>query len=596
VAWFRPGRRWRRAFDPGDPFGDAHRRVVTAAVRVRLGVGLVAAVLLLFTPGHSLDDRLAVAGVVAGWAVMAAAVDAIGDRYRFPTRAIDTGLGVVAAVVVTLIVPGMFPATLIALMAAVVVDTCLAGLRGGIEALVLAVGAVLLLQRTVPPRYQMTNLTLALFGIFATGVVLVVDTMTSERRRAASDLDRVQRALRSMTSAPGLEATLDSVVHSMVDVVDASFAGILLVEGAELVPAASTPVVGGAPTVAELAGEADGPVTHALRRGAAVVLGDLEVEPRFPAWTAQWAERLLEHHVAALAAVPLRADGEVIGVLVACFAGPIGPDDAARGLLEGYADQAALVIVRALAYEQERLAAAELAAADRLKSEFLATVSHELRTPLTAAKGFVDAVLLHWDRIDDAQRREMLARASAHADDLARQIEQLLDLSRIEAGKVEPVLEDAELLPLARETVARLAPLLAGHRVVVDVPAGLCGRVDRRALDHILENLLANAVTFSEPGTLVTIRAESAGGEVVVSVVDEGVGVAAADRTRIFERFEQARGEVQPPRRGAGIGLAIVRSFAELQGGRVWVDAAPGAGSAFRFTLPQRASGSAVAR
>jgi signal transduction histidine kinase len=590
VTRFRPGRRLRRALDPGDPFGEAHLRVVNAAVRLRLVVGLLAAGLLFFTPGHSLDERLVVAGLVAGWALLVAVIDKFADRHLKPSRVIDTVLGAVAVLVVTLVVPGLFPATLLALMAAVVVDTCLAGLRGGIEALVLSLAIVVTLQWSVEPRYQMTNITLVLFAAFLIAVVLVVDTMTSERRRAAGDLERVQRGLRSMTTAPGLEATLDSVVHSVVDVVDSTFAVILLHDDDRLVPAASSPVTEGWPTGDELAAGVDSPVTDALRRGASVVVDDIAAAARYPTWSARWAGRMKALGITSLVTVPLRADREVIGALVACFDGAVGTGDAELGLLEAYADQAALVIVRAQAYEEERLAAAELAAADRLKSEFLATVSHELRTPLTATKGFVDTVLLHWDRLSDAQRRQMLARASANAEDLTRQIEQLLDLSRIEAGKVDAALEEAELLPLARDVVGRLAPLLVERRVLLDVPVGMRGLVDRNSLAHVLENLLANAVKFSDPGSTVTIVATARGEEAVVSVVDEGIGIAAVDRDRIFERFEQVVG-TERPRRGAGIGLAIVRSLVELQGGRVWVESTPGRGSAFCFTLGLVAAG-----
>jgi two-component system sensor histidine kinase KdpD len=540
VARFRPGRRLRRALDPGDPFGEAHLRVVDAAVRVRLVVGLLAACLLLFAPDHSLGERLLVAGIVAGWAVLVAVVDAYADRYRFPTRLLDTVLGAAAVLVVTLMVPTLLTAMLLALIAAVVVDTCLAGLRGGIEALVLAIAVALIAQWQAPPGDRVSTITLILFCVFALALVVVVDTMTSERRRAAGDLERVQQALRALTSAPGLEATLESVSHSVVDVVDASFAEILLRDGDELLQAASS----GARRPDD-----HGPVT-----------------------------------------VPLRVEGEEIGVLVARFSAPVGPDDPALALLGAYADQAALVIVRAQAYEEERLAAAELAAADRLKSEFLATVSHELRTPLTAAKGFVDTVLLHWDRLSDEQRRQMLTRASANADELARQIGKVLDLSRIEAGRVDASPEDVVLADLVGETLDRLAPLHTRHRVGVDVPDGMVVRADREATNHVLENLLSNAVKFSPPRSAVTVRARAEGAVAVVSVIDEGTGVAPEDRARIFERFEQA-GAPDQPRRGAGIGLAIARSFAQLQGGDVWFEPAPGGGSVFSFSVPLRAAG-----
>jgi signal transduction histidine kinase len=290
-------------------------------------------------------------------------------------------------------------------------------------------------------------------------------------------------------------------------------------------------------------------------------------------------------NVRSLVCVPLRAGGAAMGVLVACFDDAEAADSDDLGMLQAYADQAALVIVRAQAYEQQRAASEQLHEADRMKSEFLATVSHELRTPLTAAKGFVDTVLLHWDRLSEVQRREMLTRASRNADLLTQQIDLLLDLSRMDSGRLEMIFEDVEIGDLVRETVSALAPVVAERAVRITVPEHLHARVDHAAFVHVLSNLLANAVKFSDPGGRIEIGARRQAGDVVVWVEDDGIGVDPAEQERIFERFYQVPSQDRG-RGGTGIGLAVVARFVELQEGRVWVESEPGTGSRFSFTVP----------
>jgi signal transduction histidine kinase len=238
----------------------------------------------------------------------------------------------------------------------------------------------------------------------------------------------------------------------------------------------------------------------------------------------------------------------------------------------------------ALASEREHTVAAKLTEADQQKSEFLALVSHELRTPLTAVKGFVDTVLLHWERLSDDRRRELLTRASSNADELGRLVRQLMEFGRTESGPIQIAPDKLDVAAAVDLALLGIAPVTAGHRMKVEVPDGLVVDADADAFNHVLVNLLTNAVKFSPAGSVVVVGAHRTGDEVVVSVADEGAGVAPEEKDRIFDRFYQSRNGGHA--RGTGIGLTIAQRFTAQHGGRIWVDSEPGQGATFSFTMP----------
>jgi len=235
------------------------------------------------------------------------------------------------------------------------------------------------------------------------------------------------------------------------------------------------------------------------------------------------------------------------------------------------------------AYERERAAAEGLRAADRLKDEFLATVSHELRTPLTAIMGFAQLI---GTGIDRASLPDMVTRIQRNAVEMHGMVERVLDFSRLQAGNVDLRLQTINLHQLVAKTVEGYRAALDEHHIDVSLAEDdteVLADVD--ATMHIIGNLLSNAVKFSparEPITVSTARDRDAGR---VTVVDRGPGIPAELKEAVFERFFQ--GPNQPPgRRGTGVGLAIVRRYAELQGGRAWCETPEGGGTAVMFTLP----------
>jgi signal transduction histidine kinase len=222
------------------------------------------------------------------------------------------------------------------------------------------------------------------------------------------------------------------------------------------------------------------------------------------------------------------------------------------------------------------------------KSEFLANMSHELRTPLNAIIGFSEVLSERmFGELNDKQD-EYLKDIHASGQHLLSLINDILDLSKIEAGRMELELTDFDLptaidnaLTLVRERAGRRGIVL--HQATDEGPGQIRG--DERKIKQVLVNLLSNAIKFSPDGGRIDVQAITVDGSVEVSVSDTGVGVAPEDQEAIFEEFRQV-GTASKKVEGTGLGLALSRKFVELHGGRIWVKSQVGVGSTFTFTLP----------
>jgi signal transduction histidine kinase len=222
------------------------------------------------------------------------------------------------------------------------------------------------------------------------------------------------------------------------------------------------------------------------------------------------------------------------------------------------------------------------------KSEFLANMSHELRTPLNAIIGFSEVLSERmFGELNDKQD-EYLKDIHASGQHLLSLINDILDLSKIEAGRMELELTDFDLptaidnaLTLVRERAGRRGIVL--HQATDEGPGQIRG--DVRKIKQVLLNLLSNAIKFSPDGGRIDVQAITVDGSVEVSVSDTGVGVAPEDQEAIFEEFRQV-GTASKKVEGTGLGLALSRKFVELHGGRIWVKSQVGVGSTFTFTLP----------
>ncbi|HVL33154.1 MAG TPA: sensor histidine kinase [Actinomycetota bacterium] len=238
----------------------------------------------------------------------------------------------------------------------------------------------------------------------------------------------------------------------------------------------------------------------------------------------------------------------------------------------------------ALALEQaatkrEREAAESLRVSDDMKNTFLTAVGHDLRNPVAAIKGFAYILQTAHDRIEPEERMKMLGAIENASERLERLLDSLLDLERLQRGLLEPVRSTFPVLRTARRVVADID--IRDHEVAIE-GEDFTANLDATEYERIIDNLVRNAVKYTRPGAPVTLRVERAPGGVQIDVEDRGPGVPDAMKTEIFEVFRRgATGGAS----GMGIGLYLVARFAELHGGRAWVEDRPGGGARFRVFL-----------
>ncbi|NUR89162.1 MAG: HAMP domain-containing histidine kinase, partial [Nonomuraea sp.] len=223
---------------------------------------------------------------------------------------------------------------------------------------------------------------------------------------------------------------------------------------------------------------------------------------------------------------------------------------------------------------------------EEAKDLFLATTSHELRTPITIVRGFASTLDSRWDKLTDRERRSAVHTIAERARSLGQLMDHLLLGSRAGADELAVRTEDFDLAERIQAATLGLPALSDRHRVEVVIPDGLPSvRGDALATDIILGQLLENAFKYSPQGGLISVEAWPEDGNVVVVVDDEGVGIAAADRERVFERFVQVDSGDRRRFGGVGLGLYIVRSLARAQGGDVSAHPRPGGGTRMRLVL-----------
>ena len=301
-------------------------------------------------------------------------------------------------------------------------------------------------------------------------------------------------------------------------------------------------------------------------------------------------DNLIESGIRAVLAVPMLRDARLIGCLVVSRnrAGEFPADTI--DLLRTFATQSALAIQNARLFREIEVKSRELAAVSQHKSEFLASMSHELRTPLNSIIGFSEVMLERMVGDLTGKQEEYLNDILTSGRHLLSLINDILDLAKIEAGKMELELSDFDLpaaidnaLTLMRERATRRGQTL---QRAIDPRLGVI-RGDERKVKQVLLNLLSNAVKFTPEGGRIQVRAGLADGMVEIAVTDTGIGIAPDDQAVVFEEFRQV-GSTDTKAQGTGLGLALCRKFVELHGGRIGVASEVGVGSTFTFTVPLR--------
>jgi GAF domain-containing protein len=322
-----------------------------------------------------------------------------------------------------------------------------------------------------------------------------------------------------------------------------------------------------------------------LLEGKVVHVPDVLTDPEY---TFTEAQRLGGFRT--ILGVPMLREGKPIGVLTLTRTEVRPFTDKQVELVSTFADQAAIAIENMRLFDEIQDKSRQLAEASQHKSQFLANMSHELRTPLNAILGYAELILDNVYGDTPEKMREVLDRIQRNGRHLLGLINDVLDLSKIEAGQLNLSLADYSLKEVVQSVYSAVEALAKEKHIAlkVEVPPHLpAARGDERKLTQVLLNLVGNAIKFTDTGEVV-IKAFAANGAFTVAVRDTGPGIAEAEQAKIFEEFQQADSSITRKKGGTGLGLTIAKRIVELHGGRLWVESSPGHGSTFSFTVPTK--------
>ncbi len=311
---------------------------------------------------------------------------------------------------------------------------------------------------------------------------------------------------------------------------------------------------------------------------------DLEAEPPDPHVNA-----LLAHGWRSMVVLPLRRGDEIFGSLVVPRTVPGALPEETVDLLETLAGQSVVAIHNARVFQELEHKTRELEVASQHKSEFLASMSHELRTPLNAVIGFSDVLLDRMFGELNERQDEYIRDVRDSGRHLLELINEILDLSKVEAGQMELDLEPVLLADMIEHGIAMVRERAARHRIslacYIEPSLGMA-KADERKLKQVVLNLLSNAVKFTLDGGSVTVQARRVGDDAHVSVRDTGIGIADNEKDRIFEAFQRGGRAARTSTEGTGLGLTLSKRIVDLHGGRLWMVSELGVGSTFSFAIP----------
>jgi signal transduction histidine kinase/putative methionine-R-sulfoxide reductase with GAF domain len=387
-----------------------------------------------------------------------------------------------------------------------------------------------------------------------------------------------------------VQPVFEAIVQSARRLCDASYSSVYRLDGQLVHLVAHNHQT---PEAAETFGAAwpmsltgDSFVVRAIRENA-VIHTDMQEDPTTSAALLTRAKAVGHRRILV---VPMVREGQPLGAIRVSRVEAAPFAEQHITLLKTFADQAVIAIENARLFRELEVANRELAAASQHKSEFLANMSHELRTPLNAIIGFSEVLSDRMFGELNEKQEEYLKDIYASGTHLLSLINDILDLSKVEAGRTELELSDFHL-PTALDSALTLVRERAGRRGIalqinVDERLGQI-QADERKVRQVVLNLLSNAIKFTPEGGRIDVGAVHKDGLVEVSVTDTGVGIAPEDQQPVFEEFRQV-GTADKKVEGTGLGLTLCRKFVELHGGRIWVKSQVGEGSTFTFTIPVR--------
>jgi len=412
-----------------------------------------------------------------------------------------------------------------------------------------------------------------------------VEDRTAELRETLAQQTATAEILRVISSSTtDAGPVFETIVGSAKQLVHADSVALVLQDGQTMRRVAVTSEPGGRPKTLPLSDRA-GVSGRVILSGRTIEIPNVFEDPGFD-HDQSFRDDGCSHGIG----VPLLREGTAIGALVGFW--PTGshvPPEHVR-LLETFADQAVIAIENVRLFNDIQDKSRQLEIANKHKSEFVANMSHELRTPLNAIIGFSEVLQDDMFGELNGEQKEFIGDIHESGKHLLTLINDILDLSKVEAGRMELMVGDFDLpsaidnaLTLVRERATRHGITLSSE---IDPALGTV-RADERKLKQILLNLLSNAVKFTPEGGKVRVIARRRGDGLEVAVADTGVGIAATDHEAVFQEFRQVGNDYIRKAEGTGLGLALVRKFAELHGGSAAVQSEPGKGSTFTVFLPR---------
>ena len=453
---------------------------------------------------------------------------------------------------------------------------------------------VLLLQRSIVQPF--TDKEIALVETFADQAVIAIENVRlfeaeQQRTRELTESLEQQTATADVLklisrSTFDLESVLNTLVESAARLCEADITAIARQKGEHYHIVASYGVPPGLRDYFEAA---------PMERGRGSVFGRVLLE-RKPVQIVdvladpEYAMRELQRRAGyrTVLVVPLLREGIPIGLLSVNRTTVRPFTDKQIALVTTFADQAVIAIENVRLFVEIQDKSRQLEEASQHKSQFLANMSHELRTPLNAILGYTELMTDGAYGEPSEKMLGILKRLETNGKHLLGLINDVLDLSKIEAGQLVLELSDYCVQDIAQTVRSTLEPLASDKRLAFklelapDLPPG---HGDGRRLTQVLINLVGNAIKFTDTGE-VAIKAEANNGSFHVSVRDTGPGISAADQAKLFQEFQQADNAITRKKGGTGLGLAISKRIIEMHGGKIWVESQPGQGSTFKFTLP----------